>query len=321
MAHLERFDFGITTIEDINVDHKQEAREYTSKMYKRIRCLEKPAADAVQNEILEATSSSSSSNSVTFYEDTIQKKIPTLIQVKKLVQVEIDGDIYQAPIFHKPDQMEEWNRILSHHEKRINDIVDKLKQIGREQMVTAKMASIHRRLKGWTPKDTKDKSTVMVGAMEKIIEYELGEFGLKMQNVSTSVDSLTQGLWVKEQESSEIQKFLESLGTRRVILTQRCKFNSQQADNLVKMMFSAKPDIRAKAKLDLMSRIDYSVQKDLLQDAEKVLEIILVEAYLTQDEILHTLFQINDKLNDHTCIACLASIRLVDNMCITESAK
>lgn len=317
MAHLEGFDFGISMIEEINVDHDKEAQEYMIKMYERIKRLETPTPDAIQSEILETTSTSGSSSSITYSDDTLQECLPSPDLVKKMIEIDVDDETYIAPIFIHIEQLREWNKVLAHHERRINDIVEKLKHIGKAKEVETTMFNVHKRVNEWVPKETKDKSkidalrrTVLISATEKCIEKELGELGLKLQNVSTSVDSITQGLWIKEHESSEIQQFLDDLGTKRIVLTQRYKFNSQQTENLIKMMFSSKPEIRAKAKLDLMSRIDRSIQQDLLKDAGKVLEIIFAEAYLTQTEILYMLFQINDRSNDHVCISCMVPIKL-----------
>lgn len=308
MAHLEGFDFGIPKVEEIPVDHDQEARDYMIKMYERIKRLESPTTDVIQREILESTETSGSSTSIVYSNETLQEQIPELTPVKKLVEVDVKGITYQAPIFDHANQWKGWMDILVYHELRNNDILEKLRQIGKGEEVKQNLNDIRRRVWDWIPKDTKDKGkvaalrrTIWLSAVEHYIEQEIGEVGLKFQNVSASVDPITHGLWVQENASSEIQQYLEKLGTRRVIMNQRYKFNSQQTENLIKLMFSSRPDIRAKAKLDLVSRIDSSIQQDLIQDAGKVLEIICAEAYLTQDEILYLLFQGTDKSGGPIC--------------------
>lgn len=317
MAHLEGFDFGIPKIEEIPVDHDQEAREYMIKMYERIKRLESPTTDAIQREILETTETSGSSTSLVYSNETLQRQIPELTPVKKLVEVDVKGTRYQAPIFNHANQWKGWTDILDYHEHRTKDILDKLRQVGKSEDVKKVVNNIHRLVWDWNPKDVKDKGkvsairrTIYLSAIENYIEQEIGEVGLKFQNVSASVDPITHGLWVKENASSEIQEYLEKLGTRRVVMNQRYRFNGQQTENLIKLMFSSRPDVRARAKLDLVSRIDSSIQQDLIRDAGKVLEIICAEAYLTQDEILHLVFQVTDKSGGPVCITCQTPVKL-----------
>lgn len=160
-------------------------------------------------------------------------------------------------------QLRDWMKVLDHHKKRINDIIAKMKELNESKELSAYVEHIYDRVKQWTPQDTKDHAkidalqrTVLISAVEKQIEHDLGKLGLKFKDVSAKVDSITNGLWIYLSESSEIQKFLEYLGTRRIILTQRYRFNSQQVEYLIKIIFSSRPDIRAKAKLDLFSRTE-----------------------------------------------------------------
>lgn len=142
MAHLEGFDFGITVVEEIPIDEDAEAREYMIKMYERIKRLETPTPDTILREIVETTSSSGSSSSMTYSDDSLQEKIPTSLEVKKLVEVKVDDKTYLAPIFHNVDQLREWNRILNHHEWRIEEIVTKLRVLKMDQRSTQRIQEV-----------------------------------------------------------------------------------------------------------------------------------------------------------------------------------
>jgi hypothetical protein len=84
-----------------------------------------------------------------------------------------------------------------------------------------------------------------------------------------------------------------------------------QASNLVKMVFSSGPDIRANAKLDLMPKLEEnSIIKDLIHNAGKVLEIVCAEAHLTQQEILYLVFPSMGKSEDRNCMTCGTVVNL-----------
>lgn len=172
-------------------------------------------------------------------------------------------------------------------------------------------------MQGWIPSETKDqmkldilRRTIIVSYAERLIESELGEIGVRFGDVRGKVDTLTQGVWLDQHPDNEIQRYLETLGTRRIILTQRYKFSGVMADNLVKMMFSSNPDVRAHAKFDLLSKLSVDIQNELMQDSGKVLEIVCAEAHLTTTEILYLVFQRMERSLDRTCIYCSNAINL-----------
>lgn len=81
-------------------------------------------------------------------------------------------------------------------------------------------------------------------------------------------------LWLSQQSSKEMQRLLELLDTARIVPAQRYKVNSIQANNLVRMMFSSRPDVPSNAKFVLFARLDEDVQRDLREEPGKALEIV-----------------------------------------------
>jgi hypothetical protein len=99
-------------------------------------------------------------------------------------------------------------------------------------------------------------------------------------------------------------EFINKLANKRPTLNRRFKFDDNQAQYLIRMIFSSHPDIRASAKLNLTARLENGIYAEVMNDPETVLEIVCAEAQLTQREVLSILFPKSDKGEDRLCIAC-----------------
>jgi hypothetical protein len=147
------------------------------RMYERLKRIENPTTDSLQQEILEATSSSGSSNSIIYSDDPLEEKIPEALNVKKIVKYDLDGHTYSAPIFARVDDLQTWNKTLDHHEKRAADILDKLEILGKATIIKTKIKGVRDRIENWISSETRDvikidtlKRTIRVTVMKQTID-------------------------------------------------------------------------------------------------------------------------------------------------------
>lgn len=97
-------------------------------------------------------------------------------------------------------------------------------------------------------------------------------------------------------------ELLSGIATNRLAINYKYKLDFNQIENLVNLAFSSKPD--AKAKFNLLARVNGKVFGEILNESKKVLEIAITEASLTQTEVLYLVFPAQDKSGDRRCAAC-----------------
>lgn len=73
---------------------------------------------------------------------------------------------------------------------------------------------------------------------------------------------------------------------------------------MIRSLFSTKSDLRARAKLDLQSKLKDRLRNDVVADGAKVLEIVCAEAMLSQEDILNLIFPKGDRTEDGYCLHC-----------------
>lgn len=132
---------------------------------------------------------------------------------------------------------------------------------------------------------------------------------IRLKTCHTVIDSVTSGLWTSCPQPEALQ-LLEGMVTTRVIATNQFNFDSNQTENLVNLIFSSKNDVRAKAKLNLAARLDQRKFQRIIQEPNKVLEIVLAEAMITQEEALYLVFPKSDKSDGRYCPQCNVAISL-----------
>lgn len=314
------FDIEGLTIEEIPIDDEAESRRYMIKMYERIRRLEKPTAKILSEEAIESNGESSTSTCLTFSDDSFDEEIPDALQVKDFVQVDAQGNHLIVPIFKTAEDIQKWMRVVEHHESRLMKIIAKLKKVQDVSEIQEKFENARKEIFDKKFKRLKDKSkieaikrTLFISFAENEIISKIGSIGLKFQNISCKTDGATDGLWAQSQpHNSATDKMLQNIGTKRIVLTRRFKFNSRQTDWLIKILFSSRHDVIAKAKLDLLSQIDDSMVQDVIDKPSKVLEIVCAEARLTQNEILYLVFPKDEKSDNRQCLSCNTAILIAE---------
>lgn len=70
-----------------------------------------------------------------YSDDSVQDKVPRVINVKKLCDVIINDVTYHAPIFFKIDDLRDWLEIFDKHEQRVEEILGKMETLKREQQL------------------------------------------------------------------------------------------------------------------------------------------------------------------------------------------
>lgn len=135
--------------------------------------------------------------------------------------------------------------------------------------------------------------------------------GLACKDISCVTDNATEGLWASSRpENRTTDEMLKEIGTQRIVLTRRYRFNSKQTDWLIKLLFSSKHEVKAKAKLDLFSQLDDGMINDIMTRSSKVLEIVCAEARLTQNEILYLVFPKDERTDNRQCLSCNTSVAI-----------
>ncbi|CAH1961153.1 unnamed protein product [Acanthoscelides obtectus] len=161
---------------------------------------------------------------------------------------------------------------MSYHQKRLQSLIDKVERILPDNQLAILGTNMYRMVEAWTPDKTKDRSkisvlrrTIYVSVMESIVEETLGSFCLKFGKVKAQIDSPTDGLWIDPPADKQLMSALGKLGTRRMILSRRFKFNSTQTSNLIRILVSSDPEIRGNAKLDLLLKLDSNLVDPIFQ--------------------------------------------------------
>lgn len=307
-------------IQEVAIDEDEEARRYMIKMYERIHRLEKPTAKILSEEAIESSGESNVSTSLTFSDDSFDEDIPEALQVQNFVEVDANGDQYIAPIFKTAADIQKWMRIVEHHEARFKTIMEKLQKVQSAERILKHLEEVRKQIWSKKLRRIKDKSkieaihrTLFISYAENMIVSEIGSVGLACRDISCVTDSATEGLWAMSQpQSVAADKILKDLGTNRVVLTRRFRFNSRQTEWLIRILFSSRPDITAKAKLDFSAQVDDSMITDISERPSKVLEIVCAEARLTQKEILYLVFPKDEKTENRQCLSCNTAVSIAE---------
>lgn len=83
-------------------------------------------------------------------------------------------------------------------------------------------------------------------------------------------------------------------------------------EDLIRIIFSKSAQTRAKSKLDLGSKVDTLIQRDIENKPEEVLELVFMEANLTPTEILSMLTSSVSKTDSLMCIHCMMPVEIGD---------
>lgn len=316
MNYITEDYFGVEGqfIEEIPIDKEEEAKKYALSLYERIRRLENGPDD---DEIIRSNSNSTTSTSITFSEDSYDGELPNPTEAMKFEIVQIFNQEISVPVFGSKAARNRWTEVLEHHDARVRSVLMKLSRLtsAKAQELISEIRTINAEVEKYKPKTkSKDemdsrKTTVRLKLIEDLIARELGSIAYTVRDLSAIVDNATSGLWATCPQS-EGRKLFESLATSRIIVNYQFNFDSNQTDYLVNYLFSSKCDTRAKAKLNLAARLDKNKFTSIIQNPEKVLEIVLAEALITQEEALYLVFPKGDKGEGRVCPHCNVSVQL-----------
>jgi hypothetical protein len=111
-------------------------------------------------------------------------------------------------------------------------------------------------------------------------------------------------------EEEHSRRFLERIGTCVILVKKKYKFDSFITEQIAQSIFSTDAEIRAKAKLTISAKLETSIHREVIQDPERVLEVVMAEACLTPEEILCLLMPKAKNGEDRICVHCQTSVRI-----------
>lgn len=306
------FGVGIPPIEEIPIDEEQEAKRYMISMYERLNRLREK--HELEEESISSSGTSGQSTSVVFSDDSAEEKEPDALQIERFLTVDSNGTYIPVPLLKK-DGLKRWNDVVEHHERRIKDVIVKLDKLNNHRDLVQQIrsaASLEQYQSSIKIKDKVQKHlalrTLAVGAMEKIAFDAIGIIAFNLKDLECMIDKVTNGVWITSPKDEHVKTFISSMGTSRMVLTRRFNFNARQTENLVSLLFSFEPDVRAHAKLDLNASVNQEIFRELVQYPGRTLEIACAEAMLTKSEILYLVFP---KVNtQRICLACRTAVEL-----------
>jgi hypothetical protein len=310
------FSFGIPEIEEIHVDEDEEAKAYALSIYERINKLRNAKAE---EEAIASSQNSGSSISVVFSDDSAEDKDPDYIDIKDFLEVKVDGSVRVVPTFKTADKMREWEEVLHHHERRALDMIHRITQLPENKHFKQHVLGETQQRIGRTVLNVRDKHrknlallTIRIGAMEEVIKEKLTQIADSLKSANFSLDNVTDGVWVDPDEEEGDAKILSQLSTHRVVLQNRFKFDYRQTADLVNIMFSESPDVRAASKLNLSSKLSQTIYAEVIQYPGRTLDIVTAEARLTRDEILYLVFPKGERTNERKCLTCQTTVNIND---------
>lgn len=309
----EIFGMGIPQPEEVSVDEEEEAKTYALKLYERIRRIEKN----VEEEVVASHSDSSISTSLTFSDDSFAGATPDMLDVKEFLKIEVNGKVTIVPSFKEVRKTKEWIKILDHHESRARDILSQLTTVDPDDKIIKKVAELKQQADSINVAHLKDKTkknvairTIFVGLIEDLIVSELGSLAFHLGDVRATIDDATQGIWINNIDDGEGRRILQHLGSSRIVISKRYKFDAHQTNSLINMMFSSRMDVRAQAKLNLNAKLEPGVYHEIIANPGQVLELVCSEAVLTQMEILYLVFPQSERSSGRVCLHCSTNIML-----------
>lgn len=294
-----------------------EEEQYMLNICDRLKLPEETTFRSISGEAVEYSASGGSLVRLVLSNYSFKNEVPESLHVKDYVEVIVDGNPVVAPVFQSCAN--QWTGVVEHHEKRLKDLVNKLDKLGRGEQLKSDFRSLRTYINSiplgmfeGSSKAVAIRQAIFVSCAEDKVIREIRSLGLIMNSLQCEVDSVTDGLWIHSPSNRALQKILEHLGSERLIPNRRYKFNSQQVNNLIKMLFSVIPDLRALAKLDLMSELQEWIINDITRNPGKVLEIVCAEAMLCSEEILYLVFPKMNKSENRKCLRCNIGINLKD---------
>lgn len=317
--HLDEdiFGVGLTAPEEIPIDDELEAQKYALRVYDKLRRRETQLTDELLESQLKENINKSQSISLTSSEESVDQL--HVIEADSYISINFDGQIQSVPKFNDPKKVKEWRVQIEKHQRRLCDIMKTYEQVTAKKDLSEEIAKLAASIEKACDPKIKDKhqadlirKTMFIALAEDKIVKRLGEVAFTLKDLECTIDSATSGIWIQPPSDSEAEALINHLGTSRVILASRYRFDANTTENLIRVMFSSKPDVRAQAKLNLNAKLENSIFQEVILKPEKVLELVCAEAQLTQEEILFTVFPKAQRTDDRLCLACGTSILLGD---------
>lgn len=309
------FGAGIPPPEEIEVDEDEETKQYYLTLLERVIKLKD--AKGMEEEAIRSHETAGTSTSLTFSDDSAVDDEPELINISRFLHVD-DGKY--IPII-KANGVEKWTNILKHHEIRLLDVAQKLEKISmckdlvqelRQIKSESQIKAYYARLGKVRDKVQKQLAarTLQVYDLERVVFAKLGALAFQLKDLSCMVDNATSGIWVNEPEDPATKSIISELGTNRVVLTKRFHFDSRMTEDLITILLSRNPEQRAAAKLNLSSKLQQELFREVVAYTARTLEIVCSEAMLTRQEILHLVFPVSGSKRQRLCISCGVHVEL-----------
>lgn len=310
------FGIGMTPIREIHADDQRESKQYALTLQERVDKIHQ--STNISEEVKLSHQESKQTTAIIFSDDSLCDLDDNTIDIKSFLEVKHDDKLKVTPTFKSSKGMQQWMTIVAHHEDRVKDIASKLNVLPMYKELNAKLvqaAKLAPYMKNIHIKDKAQKNlaarTLAVSALEEIIIRELETLAITTEHIECLIDEATEGLWVDLSDNDTLSELLNQMASNRVIINRRFKFDARQTEDLVNIMFSSEPDVRAMSKLNLNSKLSNDVYQEVTQRTALTLEIICAEAMLTQAEVLHLVFPMRGKQHSAgICLTCNTSVKI-----------
>lgn len=313
----DAFSVGISSVEVIPIEDDIDYKAYAFTLYERVRKItQSKTTTNIVDEAIASTSTSKTSTVVSLPDDdSLESDIDIPAQSDDFKTVNFNNDTFIIPVFKKKKDLLEWVKVLQHHEKRLITTIHDASVLENTEEYREEAKRLADESRKMSFDRVKDKSkleiyqkVVYILALERYVYNKIGSLAHACGNVKGRIDSNTGGLWISNVDKQH--PAFSRLSTKRVTLNKIYRFDEYMTKNLVRVLFSKNPEIRAHAKLTLSSKTDPSKFSQILTNGGQVLESVCSEAGLTQDEILHLVFPKIEKGEEKRCISCDTAVNV-----------
>lgn len=294
---------------DVSRMTNEQYANYCLTIYERVRLLgENPTSSQLADEALTSANDSTRPTVVSIDEDEIDQQAIKPEDVDHIIEVKIGKKMWDVPILRK-GAITKWNKMMNNHQLAIQSKINEICQVkGGVAPPTVWNECVEAALSGEYPELSKAKlkyaqNFITIALADEWLAKKSKEIAEFAEQAEYSIEPMLDGLWIKSEPEGPANKFFKNLATRYVPTTRTLKLDANQTADLVTMMFSSNPGMRARAKLNLSSRVDQPVHKRLMQTPDTSLEIVFAEGSLTSEEILSMVFPMQ-RDGTYQCQAC-----------------
>lgn len=309
---LTFFDQPDLQVQAIQVDEEAEYRSYALSLYERVKSIKTGTNGAAIQETLTANELAGRLQYISIpLREPIMDFDFRQNEVKDLETVEVEDMNIVVPI-PKAEHARKWLEQMEEYEKALDAHASELEHafptIATDFNRATRLPERHPASMRLSRDVLQTRNMLLTLLIKEIIlKRNLKLYGDQCAKLLVQPDPSTDGIWINRGKEDPRSLMLPIV----VVPVQRkLKFDARTTLLLIQMQFSAKPDVRATAKLDLNARLEQGRMNDVIASPDAILAIAIAEARLTPLEILSVMFPKPQNAQQHQCLSCNTTVHV-----------